>query len=54
MKIINAFWTDRINYLVIVCDKCGAKFPYRVDKWYIVCKCGNRQHRDKLKIRMEK
>ena len=46
MRIVDAFWTKVINYLVILCD-CGKQFNHRSDRWNVRCgfcgKVGNLQ-----------
>jgi hypothetical protein len=54
MKIVDVFWTDRVNYYKIKCN-CGNVFPQRVDRFIIMCsKCKRRAHKETIKIELEK
>jgi hypothetical protein len=54
MKIVDMFWTSRVNYYKIRCD-CGNEFPQRVDRFTIVCsKCKRRSHKETIDIELEK
>jgi hypothetical protein len=36
MRIINAWWTEDVNILVIKCN-CKSEFPHRADRWKVKC-----------------
>ena len=42
MKILDTFWTPKINVHIVECD-CGHQNPMRADVWYINCsRCGKK------------
>jgi acetone carboxylase gamma subunit len=51
MQIVDAYWTQIVNMLVIVCD-CGYRFDHRADRWRLRCpRCGALDRLDKLRDR---
>lgn len=50
MRIKNAFWTPKVNKLIIYCDKCKKHFLHRSDKWKVTCpKCRQKESITKLR-----
>lgn len=50
MKIIGATWTNKINYLKILCKQCGDIITHRSDRWQVYCtNCGNRKNLQDLR-----
>jgi hypothetical protein len=44
MKIIDAKWSSKVNYLVIICS-CGLEFLHRTDRFKVFCRnCDNEEN----------